>query len=178
MYPQLDRLEGTCCLTTCVDNCESLIRGCGLNAQQFYTGGGRDHNFGLVRGTKDGEGGSPPRFAVREDTRAGRVPHYKAMQDISRKRKAHKYYQCPRGASSGSLGCHGAFHKTRCAETRCSNCGDIQFGPTRDLAVGEARQSVRNSPEYCSIFEEVHRNADPGFVTGRIDVKGETAEGQ
>ncbi|RNC42795.1 SH3 domain protein [Trypanosoma cruzi] len=49
---------------------------------------------------------------------------------------------------------------------------------TRDLAVGEARQSVRISPEYCSIFGEVHHNADPGVVAGRIDVKGEAAEGQ
>ncbi|KAF8289366.1 hypothetical protein TcYC6_0024480 [Trypanosoma cruzi] len=30
-YPQPDRLEGTCCLTTCVDNGESLVRDCGLN---------------------------------------------------------------------------------------------------------------------------------------------------
>ncbi|RNE96845.1 putative trans-sialidase [Trypanosoma cruzi] len=29
--PQPDRLEGTCCLTTCVDNGESLVRDCGLN---------------------------------------------------------------------------------------------------------------------------------------------------
>ncbi|KAF8279431.1 hypothetical protein TcBrA4_0104950 [Trypanosoma cruzi] len=50
--------------------------------------------------------------------------------------------------------------------------------PHGDLAVGEARQSVRPSPEYCSIFGEVHHNADPGVVSGRIDVKGETAEGQ
>ncbi|KAF8284875.1 hypothetical protein TcBrA4_0043600 [Trypanosoma cruzi] len=49
-------------------------------------------NFGLVRGAEDGEGGSPPRLAVREDTRAGRLRHYKAMQYTSRKRKAHEYY--------------------------------------------------------------------------------------
>ncbi|EKG00591.1 hypothetical protein TCSYLVIO_008456, partial [Trypanosoma cruzi] len=30
----------------------------------------------------------------------------------------------------------------------------------------------------CSIFGKVHHNADPGVVAGRIDVKGETAEGQ
>ncbi|KAF8275347.1 hypothetical protein TcBrA4_0136690 [Trypanosoma cruzi] len=48
IYPQPDRLEGTCCLTTCVDNGESLVRDCGLNSQQFHTGGGRDHNFGLA----------------------------------------------------------------------------------------------------------------------------------
>ncbi|RNC42187.1 rab1 small GTP-binding protein [Trypanosoma cruzi] len=100
------------------------------------------------------------------------------MQDTSRKRKAHEYYNGPGGTSSGSLGCHGAFHKTRCIEARCSNRGDIQFGSTRDLAVGEARQSVRPSPEHCSIFEDVYHNADPGAVAGRIDVKGETAEGQ
>ncbi|KAF5225831.1 hypothetical protein ECC02_001148 [Trypanosoma cruzi] len=177
-YPQPDRLEGTCCLTTCVDNGESLIRGCGLNAQKFYNGAGRDPNFGLVRGAEDGESGSPPRLAVREDTRAGRLRHYKAMRDTSRKRKAHEYYGCPRGASSGSLGCHGAFHKTRCVEARCSNRGDVQFESTRDLAVGEARRPVRPSPEYSSIFGELHHNADPVVVAGRIDVKGETAEGQ
>ncbi|KAF8287613.1 hypothetical protein TcYC6_0008670 [Trypanosoma cruzi] len=55
------------------------------------------------RGAEDGEGGSPPRLAVREDTRAGRLRHYKAMQNTSRERKAHEYYGCPRGASSGSL---------------------------------------------------------------------------
>ncbi|KAF8291982.1 hypothetical protein TcYC6_0119920 [Trypanosoma cruzi] len=134
--------------------------------------------FGLVRGTKDGEGGSPPRLAVRQDTRAGRVRHYKFMRDTSRKRKAHEYHDCPRGASSGSLGCHGAFHKTGCVAARCSNRGETQFGPTRDLAVGEARRPVRPSPEYSSIFRELNHNADPGAVAGRIDVKGEAAEGQ
>ncbi|ESS66831.1 hypothetical protein TCDM_04498 [Trypanosoma cruzi Dm28c] len=79
--------------------------------------------------------------------------------------------------SFGSLGCHGAFHKTRCVEARCSN-REVQFGPTRDLAVGGARRPVRPSPEYCSIFGKVHHGADPGVVAGRIDVKGETAEGQ
>ncbi|EKG00053.1 hypothetical protein TCSYLVIO_009021, partial [Trypanosoma cruzi] len=80
--------------------------------------------------------------------------------------------------SFGSLGSHGAFHRTRCFEAHCSNRGDIQFESTRDLAVGEARRPVRPSPEYCSIFVEIHHNADPGVVAGRIDVKGETAEGQ
>ncbi|RNC52979.1 hypothetical protein TcCL_ESM09725, partial [Trypanosoma cruzi] len=32
IYPQPDRLEGTCCLTNCVDNGESLVRDCGLNS--------------------------------------------------------------------------------------------------------------------------------------------------
>ncbi|PWV04563.1 hypothetical protein C3747_148g82 [Trypanosoma cruzi] len=100
------------------------------------------------------------------------------MQDTSRKRKAHESYERPRGASPGSLECHGAFHRTRCVAARCSNRVDIQFGSTRDLAVGEARQSVRPSPEHCLIFVEVHHNADPGVVAGRIDVKGEAAEGQ
>ncbi|RNC52939.1 hypothetical protein TcCL_ESM09779 [Trypanosoma cruzi] len=38
IYPQPDRLEGMCCLTTCVDNGESLVRDCGLNPQQFHNG--------------------------------------------------------------------------------------------------------------------------------------------
>ncbi|RNC39629.1 trans-sialidase, partial [Trypanosoma cruzi] len=47
-----------------------------------------EHNFGLVRGVKDGEGGLPPSFAVRQDTRrAGRVRHYNVMQDTSTQRK-------------------------------------------------------------------------------------------
>ncbi|RNC37803.1 rab1 small GTP-binding protein, partial [Trypanosoma cruzi] len=100
------------------------------------------------------------------------------MQDTSIKRKAHESYDCPSLTHSGSLGCHGAFHRTRCVEARCSNRGDIQFGPTRDLAVGEARRPVRPSPERIPIFVEVHHTADPGVVAGRIDVKGETAEGQ
>ncbi|KAF8279201.1 hypothetical protein TcYC6_0018860 [Trypanosoma cruzi] len=100
------------------------------------------------------------------------------MQDTSRKQKAYESYDCPSRRSSGYLECHGAFHKTQRVETRFSNCGGIQFGPTSDLAVGEARRPVRPSPEYCSIFVEVHHNADPGAVAGRIDVKGETAEGQ
>ncbi|KAF8278780.1 hypothetical protein TcBrA4_0108180 [Trypanosoma cruzi] len=140
--PQPDRLEATCCRTTCVDNGESLFRDCGLNSQQFHTGAGRGLNFRLVRGAEDGEGGSPPRLAVREDTRAGRLRHYKAMQDTSRKRKAHESDDCSSRTSSGFLECHGAFHKTGCVAARCSNRGDIQFGSTRDLAVGEARQSV------------------------------------
>ncbi|KAF5221568.1 hypothetical protein ECC02_005457 [Trypanosoma cruzi] len=177
-YTQPNRLEGTCCFTTCVDNGESLVRDCSLDSQKFHNGGGRDLNFGLVRGAEDGKSGSPPRLAVREDTRAGRLRHHKVMQDTSRKRKAHESDGCPRGASPGSLKCHGAFHKTRCAAARCSNREDAQFGPTRDLAVGEARRPVRPSPEYCSIFGEIHHNADPGVVAGRIDVKGDTADGQ
>ncbi|EKG04070.1 hypothetical protein TCSYLVIO_004870 [Trypanosoma cruzi] len=93
-------------------------------------------------------------------------------------RETHESDGCPRGTSFGSLECHGAFHKTGCFEARCSNRGDIQFGSTRDLAVGGARQSVRPSPEYCSILGELHHNADPGVVAGRIDAKGETTEGQ
>ncbi|RNC47697.1 rab1 small GTP-binding protein [Trypanosoma cruzi] len=100
------------------------------------------------------------------------------MQDTSRKRKAHGSYDCPSRTSSGSLECHGALKKTRCIEARCSNRGDIQFESTRDLAVGEARRPVRPSPEYCSIFGEVHHSADPGVAAGHIDVKGEAAEGQ
>ncbi|ESS62613.1 hypothetical protein TCDM_09696 [Trypanosoma cruzi Dm28c] len=176
--PQPDRLEGTCCLTTRVGNGEMLVRDCGLDSQKFHAGGGRNLNFRLVRGAEDGESGSPPRLAVREDTREGRLRNYKAMQDTSRKRKAHEYYDCQSRTSFGLLECHGAFHKTGCFEARCSNRGDIQFGPTLDLAVGEARRPVRPSPEYCLIFVEVHHSADPGVVTGCIDVKGETAEGQ
>ncbi|KAF8295399.1 rab1 small GTP-binding protein [Trypanosoma cruzi] len=100
------------------------------------------------------------------------------MQDTSREGKAHASYDRPSRKSSGHLECHGAFHKTRCVEARCSNRGDVQFGPTRDLAVGEARRPVRPSPEYCSIFGKVHHTADPALVAGRIDVKGETAAGQ
>ncbi|RNC34631.1 trans-sialidase [Trypanosoma cruzi] len=62
IYPQPDRLEVTCCLTTRVDNGEALVRDCGLNSQQFHNGAGRDRNFGLVRGAEDGESGSPPRL--------------------------------------------------------------------------------------------------------------------
>ncbi|RNC32799.1 hypothetical protein TcCL_Unassigned04562 [Trypanosoma cruzi] len=137
--PQPDRLEGTCCFSTCVDNGESLVRDCGLDSQQFHNGGGRNLNFGLVRRAEDGESGSPPRLAVREDTRAGRFRHYKVMQDTSRERKAHEYYDCLTLTHSGSLECHDAFHKTRCAAARCSNRGDVQFESTRDLAVGETR---------------------------------------
>ncbi|KAF8307986.1 hypothetical protein TcBrA4_0002550 [Trypanosoma cruzi] len=36
--PQPDRLEGTCCRTTCVDNGELLVRDCGLDSQKFHTG--------------------------------------------------------------------------------------------------------------------------------------------
>ncbi|KAF8290137.1 hypothetical protein TcBrA4_0135120 [Trypanosoma cruzi] len=100
------------------------------------------------------------------------------MQDTSTQRKAHESDDRPRGASSGSLECHGAFHKTGCFEARCSNRGDTRFESTRDLAVGEARRPVRPSPEYRSIFGKVHHNADPGVVAGRIDVKGEAAEGK
>ncbi|KAF8294724.1 hypothetical protein TcYC6_0100950 [Trypanosoma cruzi] len=110
--------------------------------------------------------------------RAGRVRHHKAMRDTSRKRKAHESDDCQSRTSSGFLKCIGAFHKTRCVEARCSNRGDVQFGPTRDLAVGEARRPVRPSPEHSSIFGEVHHNADPGVVAGSIGVKKGTAEGQ
>ncbi|KAF8275359.1 hypothetical protein TcBrA4_0138430 [Trypanosoma cruzi] len=48
IYPQPERLEATCCLTTCADNGELLVRDCGLNPQQFHAGTGRDHNFGLA----------------------------------------------------------------------------------------------------------------------------------
>ncbi|KAF8299529.1 hypothetical protein TcYC6_0067260 [Trypanosoma cruzi] len=94
------------------------------------------------------------------------------MQDTSRKQKAYESYDCSRGASSGSLECHGAFHKAGCVEARCSNSGEIQFGPTRDPAVGEARRPVRPFPEHSSVNGELHHNADPGIVAGCIDVKG------
>ncbi|PWV01277.1 hypothetical protein C3747_197g19 [Trypanosoma cruzi] len=58
MYPQPDRLEGTCCRTTCVYNGESLVRNCGLDTQQFHNGAGRGHNFGLFRGSKSVGAGS------------------------------------------------------------------------------------------------------------------------
>ncbi|ESS61980.1 hypothetical protein TCDM_10386 [Trypanosoma cruzi Dm28c] len=35
--PQSDRLEGTCCLTTCVGNDDSLVRDCGLNPNSNST---------------------------------------------------------------------------------------------------------------------------------------------
>ncbi|KAF5216063.1 hypothetical protein ECC02_011193 [Trypanosoma cruzi] len=110
-YPQPDRLGGTCCFSTCVDNGKSLVRDCSLNPQQFHTGGGRDPNFRLVRGAEDGESGSPPRLAVRGDTRAGRLRHNKAMQDTSRKQKTHESCDRQSRTSFGSLECHGAFHK-------------------------------------------------------------------
>ncbi|RNC55727.1 hypothetical protein TcCL_ESM06765 [Trypanosoma cruzi] len=44
-YPQPNRLEGTCCFSTCLDNGESLVRDCGHNPQQCHTGAGRDLNF-------------------------------------------------------------------------------------------------------------------------------------
>ncbi|RNC53196.1 rab1 small GTP-binding protein [Trypanosoma cruzi] len=100
------------------------------------------------------------------------------MQDTSTQRETHESDGCPRGASSGSLECHGAFHKTGSVEARDSNCGDIRLGPTRDLAVGGARRSVRPSPEHSPIFEEAHHNADPGVVACRIDVKGERRKGR
>ncbi|RNC38401.1 hypothetical protein TcCL_NonESM12348 [Trypanosoma cruzi] len=57
-------------------------------------------------------------------------------------RETHEYYDCQSRTSSGSLKCHGAFHRTRCVEARCSNLGDVQFESTRDLAVGGARRPV------------------------------------
>ncbi|KAF5214473.1 hypothetical protein ECC02_012927 [Trypanosoma cruzi] len=77
----------------------------------------------------------------------------------------------PWGATAHSIKRGALRHAAEIVET-------YNLDPHGDLAVGEARQSVRPSPEYCSIFEEVHHNADPGVVAGRIDVKGETAEGQ
>ncbi|RNC40632.1 hypothetical protein TcCL_NonESM09878, partial [Trypanosoma cruzi] len=82
-YPQPDRLEGTCCFSTCVDNGESLVRDCGLDSQKFQTEDGRDLNFGLVRRAEDGEGGSPPRPAVLQDTRAGRLRHNEKLTNLT-----------------------------------------------------------------------------------------------
>ncbi|RNC52331.1 hypothetical protein TcCL_ESM10462 [Trypanosoma cruzi] len=93
-------------------------------------------------------------------------------------RKAHESYDRPSRTSSGSLERAVAFHKTGCAEARCSNRGHIQFGLTRDLAVGDARRPVRPSPEYCSIFGGAHYSADPGVVAGRIGVKGKLRKGR
>ncbi|EKG00516.1 hypothetical protein TCSYLVIO_008534, partial [Trypanosoma cruzi] len=98
-------------------------------------------------------------------------------QDTSRNEKLTNITM-PKSNELWLLGSHGAFHKTGRVEARCSNRGDRRFGSTRDLAVGEARRPVRPSPEYCSIFVEVHRNADPGVVAGRNNAKGEAAEGQ
>ncbi|RNF14710.1 rab1 small GTP-binding protein [Trypanosoma cruzi] len=127
-----------------------------------------------------------PKTARADPHRASRFVRIRGQEDAfdtiklcrTLQGKAHESDDCSSRASFGSLGCHCAFHKTRCVEARCSNRGDIQFGSTRDLAVGEARRPVRPSPEYCLIFVELHHTADPGIVSGRIDVKGETAEGQ
>ncbi|KAF8276495.1 hypothetical protein TcBrA4_0131280 [Trypanosoma cruzi] len=102
-YPQPDRLEGTRCFSTCVDNGEPLVRDCGLDSQKCHAGAERDLNFVLARGAEDGESESPPRLAVRGDARAGRVRHHKVMQNTSRKRKAHEFYDCPSRTSFGSL---------------------------------------------------------------------------
>ncbi|EKF29609.1 hypothetical protein MOQ_006597 [Trypanosoma cruzi marinkellei] len=48
-------------------------------------------------------------------------------QDVFDTRKAHEYYDCPRGVSSGSLECRSASHKTGCVAARRSNRGDAQF---------------------------------------------------
>ncbi|ESS55139.1 hypothetical protein TCDM_13405 [Trypanosoma cruzi Dm28c] len=175
IYPQPDRLEATCCLTTCVDNGELLVRDCGLNPQQFHTGGGRDHNFGLA---------VAPRTARADPHRAFRFFRTRGQDALDTiklcrtQRKAHESDGCTGDTSSGSLECHGAFHKMGSVEARCCNRGDTRFGSTRDLAVGGARRSVRPSPEHSSIFGELHHNADPGAVAGRIDMRGETTEGQ
>ncbi|EKF27681.1 hypothetical protein MOQ_005862 [Trypanosoma cruzi marinkellei] len=100
------------------------------------------------------------------------------MQDTSTQRKPHESDDCPSQTSSGSLECHGAVQKKGCVAACRSNRGDVQFGLTRDLAVGEARQPVRPSPEHSAIFGEVHNNADPGVVADCVVVKGEAAEGQ
>ncbi|ESS55320.1 hypothetical protein TCDM_13216 [Trypanosoma cruzi Dm28c] len=102
--PQPDRLEATCCLTTRVDNGESLVRDCGLDSQKFHTGAGRGLNFGLVRRAEDGESRSPPRLAVREDTRARRFRHYKAMQDTLDTTKSSRILLMPKSNEPWFLG--------------------------------------------------------------------------
>ncbi|KAF8278649.1 hypothetical protein TcYC6_0002930 [Trypanosoma cruzi] len=95
-----------------------------------------------------------------------------------KQRKAHEPDDCPGGTSSGSLECHGAFHKQGVLRHAAPIVETHNLDPQCDLAVGGARQTVRPSPEHSSIFGEVHHSAGPGVVAGRIDVKGETAEGQ
>ncbi|RNC41330.1 hypothetical protein TcCL_NonESM09101 [Trypanosoma cruzi] len=85
-----------------------------LTPNNFTMEADRGLVFVLARGAEDGESGLPPRLAVCQDTRAGRLRHYKVMQGTSRKRKAYESYDCTGERSFGSLGCHGAFHRTRC----------------------------------------------------------------
>ncbi|EKF27493.1 hypothetical protein MOQ_008781 [Trypanosoma cruzi marinkellei] len=99
------------------------------------------------------------------------------MQGTSTQRKAYEFDERPRGQVLAFLECHGAFHKTGRAATHRSNRGDVQFGLTRDLAVGGARRPIRPSSEHSLIFGEVNHNADTDVVAGRIEVKWETAEG-
>ncbi|KAF8285135.1 hypothetical protein TcBrA4_0032660 [Trypanosoma cruzi] len=147
IYPQPDRLEGTCCLTTCVDTGESLVRDCGLDSQKFHTGGGRNLNFGLVRGAEDGEGGSPTgalRFVrIRGQDAFDIIKLCRTLQE-NEKLTNLTTAQVERALASWNATAHS--HRTRCVEARCSNRGDIQFESTRDLAVGEARQSVLTFP--------------------------------
>ncbi|EKF38883.1 hypothetical protein MOQ_000901, partial [Trypanosoma cruzi marinkellei] len=83
IYPPPDRLEATGSFPTCVGDGESLLQDCGPDSQQFHDGAGRGHNFGLVRGAQDGGGEPPPRLAVRQGTRAGRVRHNKKLTNIT-----------------------------------------------------------------------------------------------
>ncbi|EKF37846.1 hypothetical protein MOQ_001954, partial [Trypanosoma cruzi marinkellei] len=84
IHPPPRRSEGTRCITNCVDDGGSLVRDCGLNPQQFHNGAVRGHNFGWAHGAQDGGCGSPPRLAVRQDKRAGRVQHHKVRRAFRR----------------------------------------------------------------------------------------------
>ncbi|RNE97047.1 hypothetical protein TcG_12742 [Trypanosoma cruzi] len=177
--PQSDRLEGTCCFSTRVDNDESFVRDCGPNPNSNST---MEADGTLILGWS-----VAPKTARADPHRASRFVKIRgqdAFDTIKLCRTLQENEklthlttaQVERDLASWNATAHsierGALrHAAQIVET-------YNFESTRDLAVGEARRPVRPSPEYCSIFGDVHHTADPGVVAGRIDVRGGTSEGQ
>ncbi|EKF26769.1 hypothetical protein MOQ_009525 [Trypanosoma cruzi marinkellei] len=176
--PPPDRLEKTGSFPPCAGDGESLARDCAPEPPTISRWGRTGPQFwiGLWRHGRRGE--SPPRLAVRQGTRAGRVRHHTVARETSAQREAGESDDRPGRTSLGLLERRGAFRKTGRAAARGSNRGGARFKLAHDLAVGGARRPIRPFPEHGLLFGEVRRNADPGAVAGRIGVKRETAEGQ
>ncbi|KAF8280796.1 hypothetical protein TcBrA4_0094870 [Trypanosoma cruzi] len=140
--PQPDRLEGTCCLTTCVDNGELLV-GIAASLQQFHTEAGRGFNlyWFVTPKTARADTHCTSRFVrIRGQDAFDTIKLCRTLQENGNltniKTARVERALAPWDATTHSIKRGALRHAAQIVETHNLN-------PHGDLAVGEARRSVR-----------------------------------
>ncbi|ESS62478.1 hypothetical protein TCDM_09844 [Trypanosoma cruzi Dm28c] len=178
-FPQLDRLEGTCCLSTCVDNGESLVRDCGPNPNSNSTME-PDGTLILDWSVAPKMARADPHHALRFVRIRGQdaFDTIKLCRTFQEKEKLTNLTTAqveralaPWNATAHSIKQGALRHAAQIVETYNLNPHVISKLAEHVVPFDLPQNTVR-------YFVEAHHSADPGVVAGRIDVKGETAEGQ